>query len=349
MAHSAVFRTFAAIHCFHRISTVLSFFRNNQTTTSLALAVYVAILHLPAVAGWVPMPEGLGVKGGLLYGDLMGWAAASPKLSALAAALLVFGQAILLNYLADRYRMMDDRSWVPGLMYALTASSIPDFQFLSPALVGVTFIPVALLRQFGVYKQNMAYGPIFDTAFWLGLGSLFYPPVAWCLVPAFMGFFSLRSFSAKEQIIFLTGIVVPVFLGFTLYFWFDQPGAFWTRQLSEGLAIGRLSWSGLAFAVQLKFGLIGALLLIVLLGFNVYYFKKLIQVQKYITILFWFLLANLLSACVHSGMRVEYCLLLMPSVAIFFAYAFSSLRNAIIAEALHLTLLAAAFYLMFVQ
>ncbi|MCC6462442.1 MAG: hypothetical protein IT260_18385 [Saprospiraceae bacterium] len=326
---------------------MLALFRNNQTTTSLELALYVVILHLPAMVGWVPMPEGLSSRGGLLFGDVLGWAITNPKLSALAATALVFGQAVLLNLLADRYRMMDDRNWIPGLMYALVASSIPDFQFLSPALLGATFIPIALLRLYGVYKQNLAFGAIFDTAFWLSLGCLFHPPVAWCLVPAFMGFFNLRSFSAREQVIFMTGIFVPVFLGFTLYFWLDQPGAFWVSQFREGLAINWFSFSGHALATQLKFGLVAAMLLVVVLGFNVYYFKKLIQVQKYITILFWFLLANLVAALIHGGLRPEYFLLLMPSVAMFFAYAFLSLRNAIMAEVLHLVLLAAVFYLMF--
>ncbi len=306
--------------------------------------------------GWVD-PPGQTVSGaGLLFRDWFGWLVVwdlTPETptwemsrSAIAAAVLVFAQALLVNRLADAYRLMNDRNWIPGMMYVLAASFVPDFLFFSPALVAVTVVPIALSRMFSVYKQTLSYGAVFDTAFWIAAGCLFYPPLVWLIPACYFGFFNLRSFSSKEQWVFLTGLFVPVFLAFTGYFWQDQAVAFWRGQLMEGLSFAFLRLPEGLFN-GLKTGVIALVLIIVFMGVNIYYHKKLIQVQKSITIFFWFLFASVAAAILHGNGYPGVFILLAPSIAIFFAYLFQSLRGAIIAEVFHLALVAIAFFLQF--
>lgn len=282
----------------------------------------------------------------LLFRDVFGWVLTESWRSALVSTVLVFVQALLINRLVDTFRMMNDRTWVPGAMFALAASALPDFLWVSPPLAAVTVVPLALGRMFGVYKQSMAFGPVFDSAFWLTVGSLFYPPLAWLLPVCFIGFFSLRSFHLREQIVFFTGVSVPFILALTFYFWYDAGQVFLSGQFSEGLRISMYSLPDDLFGA-LKTALLVVLLLTVLLGFNVYYYKKLIQVQKYITILYWFLFAGLIAALFHSGTQLRVFVLLMPSIAIFLAYSLQSLRNAFMAEVIHLGLLAVVFFIQF--
>jgi len=335
-------RRFNAISC----QKVLAIFRNNQVSTAILLAIYIALLHLPAMLGWVAPPVNVGSGHSLLYGDIFGWLGADARRSAIAATILVFFQALLVNYLVDSFRMMNDRNWVPGAMYALAASCLPDMLFLSPALVAVTVVPISLGRVFSVYKQASAFGAIFDSAFWLTLGALFHPPVAWLLPVCFAGFFSLRSFNSREQVVFFTGILVPFMLALTAYFWFDAASAFMAGQFSQGLGFAMYSLPTDLHHI-LKTGLIAILFLIVLFGFNVYYFKKLIQVQKYITILFWFLFAGLAAVLLHGNGRLDQFILLMPPVAVFLSYSIQSLRNAFMAEVFHFALFAGVFFVQF--
>ncbi|MEQ1745922.1 MAG: hypothetical protein ABMA02_10875 [Saprospiraceae bacterium] len=326
---------------------MLALFRNNQSTTIFLLALYLILLRLPALLGWVQPQENLSEQdGGLLYRTLFGWAETSAFTSALTAAVLVFGQAVLINRLADFYRIMDDRTWLPGALYAATASCVPDFLFLSPALVATTFIPLALHRIFSVYRQSLAFGAIFDAAFWTVSAAFIHPPAIWSLAAAFLSLFSLRSFSTREQFIFLTGILTPLVLGLTGYFWQDQAGDFWSQQIGRSLY-----WPSVGMPESLSGTLKAILLSIIfvacLLGFNVYYHKRLIQVQKYVTIFYWFLFAAILATLFQFEWRSESLLLAAPSIGIFLAYLFQASRNTMLLELFHLLLLIAIFIIQF--
>ncbi len=326
---------------------MLSLFRNNQSTTVFLLAIYVVCLRLPALLGWVQPPEKLGEgDGGLLYQTLFGWADKNATWSAVLAAAFVYVQALLVNRLADFYRMMDDRNWLPGALYVLAASCVPDLLFLSPALVAATFIPLALQRIFSVYRQTQAYGAIFDGAFWTVLVVFFHPPALWCLPMAYLGLFSLRSFSTREQIVFMTGILAPVVLALTGYFWFDLADSFLNIQLGQCIF-----WPSFSLPDDLngtlKTSLAGLLLVVCLLGFNIYYHKRLIQIQKYMSILYWFCFAGLLATIFQFDLRLESLMLVMPTMGIFLAYLFQSTRNTPLLELFHLTLFVIVFLLQF--
>ena len=326
---------------------MLALFRSNHSTTVFILALYVAILHLPAILGWVPPPPLTPEEdGGLLFSDLFGWANSNPAKSAMVAAVLVLFQALLVNQLADTFRLLNDRNWLPGALYVLAASCLPEFLFVSPALVAVTCIPIVLRCVFSVYKQNLAFGPVFDTAFWVTMATLLYPPAVWCLPAAYFALFSLRSFSLREQMVFFSGIFTPFFLALCGYFWYNQATEFFQTQFSRWIF-----WPEFQLAPDLysnvKIALLGFLLVVSLLGFNVYYYKKLIQVQKYITVLYWFFFASLAAALFHDRWRAEYFLLLMPSMGIFLAYLFESIRNRSLAEVLHLVLLGTLIFIQF--
>lgn len=326
---------------------MLSLFRNNQSTTVIFLAIYVVCLRLPALLGWIHPPEKLGEgDGGLLYQTLFGWADKNAAWSAITAALLVYVQALLVNRLADFYRMMDDRNWLPGALYALVASCVPDLLFLSPAMVAATFIPLALHRIFSVYRQTQAFGAIFDSAFWIVVAVFFHPPALWCVPMAYLGLFSLRSFSTREQFVFFSGIMAPVVLALSGYFWFDMADTFLSMQLGRCLFWPSFSLPDDLYGT-LKITFAGLLLVASLLGFNIYYHKRLIQIQKFVTILYWFCFAGLLATIFQFDLRLESLMLVMPSMGIFMAYLFQSTRNTPLLELFHLTVFVVVFLLQF--
>ncbi|MBL7796338.1 MAG: hypothetical protein JNJ90_07525 [Saprospiraceae bacterium] len=326
---------------------MLSLFRNNQSTTVFLLAIYTVCLRLPALMGWVHPPEKLGEgDGGLLFQSVFGWADKNAFVSAILAAGLVYVQALLVNRLADFNRMMDDRNWLPGALYVLAASCVPDFLFLSPAMAAATFIPIALQRLFSVYRQTQAYAAIFDGAFWVMVTVFFHPPAFWCIGMAYLAYFSLRSFSPKEQFVFLTGMLTPTILALAGYFWFDQADEFLRMQFSRFIFWPSFDLPGDLYGT-LKITLLGLLLVAALLGFNVYYHKRLIQIQKYVTILYWFCFAGLLATLFQYDLRPESLMLVMPSMGIFLAYLFQSSRNKPLLELFHLTLFVVVLLLQF--
>lgn len=320
---------------------MLAFFRNNESFTVFLLAAYIAVLRLPALLGWVAPPEGEEAPGGWLYLWLLGGLGATPLWSAITATGLVFVQAFMVNRLADKYRMAEERTWLPGMFYGLAASCVPDFLFLSPALVATTFLPLGLWRLFSVYRRPLAFSAIFDAAVWFTLAALFYPPATWFILVGYVGFFALRSFSVREQMVYAVGVLAILIVAQATLFWYDRLGDFWSIQLANLFAWPQLALPQ-ALRSRLSVGMIGLLLLIVALGFNLYYYKRVIQLKKYIDLLYWFLLAGTLSAFFRPGSTLDGFLLCMPSAGIFLSYLFQASRNNPLMELFHLALFAAA-------
>jgi hypothetical protein len=324
---------------------VLLFFRNNQITSLLPLALYVGLTHASALSGYTPAPTQV-AGAGLLYQAWFGWAADAPFLSALAAAILVFVQALLTNVLADQFRLLSDRNWLPGVLYVLAASALPDFLFLSPPLVAATFVPMALRCIFKAYKVPRATALIFDTGFWIAVASLFYPTALLLFVAGFACINVMRSFNLREQLVFVTGTLAPLSLAWLWYFWGDRGGAFRAEHLADIFQF--FNFDLLADPkTPLKTVFWGLLLAIFLFSFGSYFARKTIHLQKCITTLYWFLLVGGLSATLHPEWRWEHFLLPTAAAGIFLAMSFQDVRNRFVAEMLHLALLGFALFIQF--
>lgn len=325
---------------------MLSFFRNNRNTTAIPLALYAVLTHMAALRGYVQASEQEMAPGGVLYRSLFWWADANPFWSALVALALVYVQALLLNRLADEFRLMPDRSWLPGLFYVLVSACLPDLLFLSPPLVAVTFLPLALRCIFRCYKQAQVAYAVFDAAFWCTVGSLFYPPVFFLLLAGFAGIIIMRSFKFKEQVVYLTGILTPFFLTWLWYFWHNNGLGFWRGQLSgySGIYHFAPTWN---LKTIFEIGLLIVLALILLFSSGVYYRKKLIQAQKCISTLYWFLAMSALTVFVQGNLHTTHLMVLMPVTGLFLSMTVASFRNQRLAELLHFSLLGFVFLIQF--
>jgi len=329
-----------------KLSIVLGLFRNNQFTTAILLAFYVGLTHLAALLGRVEPPDAGGMDG-VLYRVLFFWADEKHAFwSAAGAAVLVFVQALSVNRLADEFRLLDDRNWLPGLFYAFAAVSLPDFLFLSPPLVAATFLPSVLRRIFRVYKQPKATSLIFDAAFWTMVASLFYPPAIFLLVAVYAGINVMRSFNFREQMVMLTGVLVPVFLAWLWYFWTDRGSNFWGVQFNGLFEIYRPDLQ-FDWAQTLSIVLFGLLILTTLVSYGTYIFRKLIQIQKCVAVLYWFLFVGGLTVFLQNAPAPSHFMLMMPSLGIFLAMSFSALGSRMIADVFHLVLLGFVFFIQF--
>ncbi|MBK8556025.1 MAG: hypothetical protein IPL65_09800 [Lewinellaceae bacterium] len=103
------------------------------------------------------MPE---LYPGVWYALLPDWLTAYGSLpSALGALVLILIQAVSLHRLVDRFRLMDDRTWLPAVGYVLVASALPQAQYLSPPLVAVTFTLPALFKTFSCTSNHWLQPP----------------------------------------------------------------------------------------------------------------------------------------------------------------------------------------------
>jgi hypothetical protein len=325
---------------------VLTLFRNNQVTTVFVLALFTVLMRLPALLGFIT-PDPVPPQGaGQIYNVLFGWTADAPTWSAVISTVFVLGQAILMNWLVNSSRVNPERNWLVPLFYVVVVSSTSSFQFLSPALVAATFFPPMYRLLFSIYKSNEITLAVFDTGLLTATAALFYLPVLWLLPVLLLSIWHVRSLKLREIGVFVAGAFVPGFLGWSWAFLNNQGGVFrrqhllglfefWDFHLPESLS------------VLVQSGVLLFFFLIVIMGYSVYYHKRLIQIQKYNNLLYWLIFATIFTVVFRNQPGTTHFLIAAISVSTFTALSFQSFKNKAVAELLFITLLGGIFTIMF--
>ncbi|MBV6439874.1 MAG: hypothetical protein EPGJADBJ_01529 [Saprospiraceae bacterium] len=330
-----------------KLLTVLALFRNNQFTTAIPLALYVVLTHLTALLGRAQPVGNEGVEAGVLYRAWFFWLEKEVFWSAAGAAILVYVQALLVNALADEFRLLGERSWLPGLFYALAVACLPEFLFLSPPLVAATFVPLVLRRIFKAYNQPKATALVFDAAFWTTVAALFYPPALYLLIAVFFGLGIMRSYTFRERIVSLTGVATVLFLGWLWYFWADKGLDFWHIQFGRMGGIYQFDKDMFDQKTSLEWIIPVLLFFTIVLSYGTYIFRKLIQTQKCISVLYWFWFVAGLSFLLLAQAWPAHFMLMAAPTGVFLALSFSAFKKNFWAEILHLAVLGLVLFIHF--
>ena len=222
-----------------KYQVVLYFFRNIHFSTAILLIIYVIGLHITAFSGWLPFRINT-ADAGLLYTDIFGHAGISGFMSAVLAAVFVIVQSVMINSIADQFRLMDSRSWLPGAAFVLVTALLPSFLYLSPVLASSFFIVWSLRFLFYSYKSPKSPLHVFDIALCIAAASLFYPR-ALLIAPAFfIAIGIMRSWGTREYMVFLAGLILPLLLGWTWYFWYDRAGEFFQKHVTGAFSLPQL-------------------------------------------------------------------------------------------------------------
>ncbi len=322
---------------------MLSIFRSNQLLLSLLLLFYAGLLHLSVYWNGTPWePAQYGLFSELVYQ----WVGKSGWLSQAITVVLLSIHGTMLNGLNFTHRLIDEVNLFPGLFYVLIACLLPEFLYLSPLHLANTFYLLALIDLMAIYNRPRSAGLIFNAGLWIGIGSLFYFSWFIFILLALIALNILRAFDIRERLMVLVGVLVPYILTALFFFWFDLLDYFLDRQF-------RLSYAWFDFrpalplpATYFKLGVFAVLLLVVLFSHNRYLFKKTIQVQKKINLLFWGLLCSGLTLLFQPAIQLDHLLMLAPPLGLLLAINFTRL-NRNWSELLHLLLLMIAFALQF--
>ncbi len=309
---------------------MLSFFRTNQFIANLFLIVYTIIVRFSL---FFIRPEGEITISGAYSKGLYDLVSPDSLLSFFLAALLVCFQGVIINVIIARFRIGSEVSLFPGLFYILLSSAIPEFLFLSPALLGNTFLIFMLMELFSIYKKHASTGSIFNTGFWLGLSSLMHPPNMFFVILVFIAIGLLKAFKFKERLIILLGFFCTYFISGVYFFWNDGLSDFLNQQfLGAFRFLDFKQLVGLEYKIKLaSFAL---LLLFVILNYNRYLFKKKIQSQKYINISYWYLLVAGISTLFVPSLDLTQLIVLTPTLGILLSFTFLKMSKSM-AEALH--------------
>lgn len=310
---------------------MLTFFRTNQLLFSVLLLFYVGFLHAGVFVNPVIwQPAGFGIFSQWVYHTI----GATGTLPSIIAMVLLLIQGTAINVIAANHRLADTVTLFPGLFYILIASALPEFLHLSPLHMANTFLLIAISELLKVYKNPSCANNIFNVGFWVAVASLFYPSYLIFIVFGLTGLNSLRAYSFKEWLMLLSGALVPYILMGTYTFWVDQFGAFLNLQFVQSFAF-------LDFLAQpapdvyFKIAFVDLFLLVAVFSYNLYVFKKVMQVQKKISILYWALFWSGTTLLFQADIQMDHMLIMAIPLGIMISLNFQAITNRW-AEALHL-------------
>ena len=280
------------------------------------------------------------------YGWLLQWFASAGNAKALLcsamAFVLLYVQAVMVNYLVNEYRLMPKPTYLPAMAYLLLTSLLPEWSYLSSPLVAATFVLWAFNKLFRLYNQPEARGSVFNVGLLLGIASYFYFPSACFLLCALLGLIILKPFRLHEAVLFLVGCLTPYYFMVTILFLTDKLSiASFFPHLSLQTPVVRsnvwLAVSILLLAIPFLAG-----------GFFVqsHLHKMLIQVRKAWSILLFYLLLAFFVPFVNTDSTFNNWVLLAVPFACFHA---STYFYAVKKWIPNLLLLLTAGYIFYVQ
>ncbi|MFZ6664990.1 DUF6427 family protein [Peijinzhouia sedimentorum] len=237
---------------------MLKFFRLYDPYRLFAIAIMLILLRLSWLLGFNPITlpdlhhllvgEKLG-DGFFIYSELK---TNTAPLSALIYYLLdfFFGrsilayyilsialillQAILLNGIFASNRVFRENSNYPALAYILFANVFFGFATLSPIVIALLFLLLALQKLFKILQSKSGEDSYFSLGFYLGLAVLTDLASFVFILVAIWALIVYSESSAKKVIMMIFGSMFPLIMCALIFFWFDSlalAGAYFTTDV----------------------------------------------------------------------------------------------------------------------
>jgi hypothetical protein len=135
--------------------------------------------------------------------------------------LVLFTQALQLNSLINKNRMMQRVNFLPATAYLVITSLIPEWNHFSAPMLVNTLVLLIFYSLFRISNQYSIKGTIFNIGIAIGISSfIFFPAVilfAWLIFALLV----MRSVKINEWLICLLGVTAPYYF-YAAYLFFSD-------------------------------------------------------------------------------------------------------------------------------
>jgi len=268
-----------------------------------------------------------------------------PLLNLFLASVLVFIQALLLNYLVNYHNLLGKSTFLPALMYVTAASLFTPFLMLGAPLVCNFLVIWMLFKLFSFYKGDDAKSTSYDLGMIVAVGTLFYLPFIYMFLVIWLALVVFRPFDWREWVACIIGFATIFFFLAVSYYLKDSMQQFYDIWLPLTTK----------FQVHISFNYYNYLVLvpviiILILGFfklQQNFFKSYVQTRKSLQLLFLMMLIAGFSFYIRPDFHLDHFMLCSIPAAIFFAYYFLYANYRWFYETLYILLLANIIYFQF--
>lgn len=236
------------------------------------------------------------------------------------AAIIVFIQALLLNYLVNFYNLLSKPTFLPALMYITISGLFAPFLTLSPPLICNFLVIWMLYKLLSFYKSNDIKSTAYDLGMIVALGSIFYLPYIYFFVVIWIALLIFRPFDWRDWTAALMGYITIFFFLAMFYYLTDHLHDFYKIWAPLGTRFpDRININYYNYLLLIPVIIILILCLLKLRG---NFFRSYILVRKTFQLLFFTFIIAGLAFYVKADFRLNHFLLCAVPVAIFFSYYF---------------------------
>ena len=268
-----------------------------------------------------------------------------PLLNLFIASLIVFVQAMMINYLVNHFNLFGKSSFLPALMYITLSGLFIPFLLLTPALICNFLLIWMLFKLLNLYKGEAAKSNSYDLGMIVALGTLIYLPFIYIFLIIWVALVIFRPFDWREWIACVVGFITIFFLLGVFYYINDKLGQFFE--------IWRPLGTRFPVHFSIKYDnylvLIPVIIILVLCFFKLQqnFFKSYVHIRKSFQLLFFVFLITAFSFYIRTDFHLDHFLLCAVPAAVFFAYYFLYAKSRWFYESLFILLLASIIYFQF--
>jgi hypothetical protein len=245
---------------------LLSLFRINDPYRLILVLLVLVVLKLPFMLG--EMPQLLPELNWMLVGEKMSesntlyteiWEDIAPLSAAvywmideffgrsslayqLIALVIVFIQSIIFSTILLRNKAYDENTYLPAIIYAILMQWSVDFYTLSPPLMSLTFVLIALNNILYHVDQRPDDRTVLTTGLYIGIAALFYLPSIFFLVVVLFSYLFFTGTRVRRQLLFFYGLALPLALCVAYYFSKNGLAAFSTSVIYATFTLGSKSF-----------------------------------------------------------------------------------------------------------
>ena len=269
---------------------------------------------------WNPMP---------LYNLLLSVVERIPEwLTAMLVTMLLISQVLHLNHIVRKHEVLYKNSFLPMLFFSVFLVIIPQFMIFHPVLFVNSILIFILDKLFRIYKNPSPLPLIFDTGFLIGVATLIYLPAISLFLLFLVSIFILKTFSWRDLIIGIFGLVLPFFFTFVYYLWVDNLDEmrtiFFLDDLTRIWDTGGIALRG----YRITIGVTAVMMLLTLNRIRQNFYKNATRIRNFQQVIFIYLLVALLSLAFTGSVAVYRFALLGIPISIMISYYFLSGKKA---------------------
>jgi hypothetical protein len=268
-----------------------------------------------------------------LYGFLKTLIKNSHNIGVILSFFMVSLMAFLVINFNTTIFFINERTFLPGLLYVLFGGFFPDHQLMNPVIPASLFLMFAFMRIMDGYHKNGTAFNYFDAGLLISTGSLFYANLIWFGALVIIGIALLRTGNLKEIFISILGLLTPYIITFSLYYVLGKDIRTLVKLLGDNLFTKSIYYPfpGLTIAALI---FCGALIIVSIAHLIRHMGTKKIKSRKTFSLMIWTFLISLIVYFALPSASVEIIWLISIPTSYFLTHYFIIVKKKVIPEIL---------------